>query len=372
MSGRIKAHDFLSAAFFAAVCVFLYFLDLYPHNSDDAGFKCSARVLAVDNSRVEEIGILKKGCQSLKVEILEGDFKGEVFDARNILRAQMDFDKMFKVGDIAWVSILKGSDPKIDAVNAQDYYRKDLTIVLFSVFALLLAAFGGFVGFKALLSFALACLVIWKLVVPLCLMGYSAIWVSLFAVFVLTGAVLFLVAGFTRKGVTAFTGAMAGVLASCLMASVFTKLFSINGAVMPFSQALLYSGYEHLNLSELFIGGIFLSSSGAVMDLSMDVAAGMQEVYLRDKSISFKELVSAGFRMGRSVVGTMSTTLLLAYAGGYLTLMMAFLAQGTSPEDFINNPYVASECVKTIVGSFGLVLVAPLTAVAGGFFIRKF
>lgn len=372
MAGRVKVQDFISAIVFAGICVFLYFLDLHPKEADGAGQKCSAKVLDADNSSVEEIGILKKGFQSLKVEILCGSFKGEIFEAKNILRAQMDLDKMFKRGDRVWVSILNGSDPKVDSINAQDYYRKDLTVVLFSVFALLLVAFGGFVGLKSLLSFVLTCFVIWKLVVPLCLMGYSAVWVSLFAVFVLTGAILFLVAGFTRKGITAFTGAMAGVFASCLMASVFTKLFSINGAVMPFSQALLYSGYEHLNLSELFIGGIFLSSSGAVMDLSMDVAAGMQEVYLRDKNISFRELVSAGLRMGRSVVGTMSTTLLLAYAGGYLTLMMAFLAQGTSPDDFINNPYVASECVKTIVGSFGLVLVAPLTALAGGFLIRKF
>lgn len=371
MSRKIKAHDFISVIIFAGVCVFLYFLDLYPSGEDGLGQKCSAKVVKVDNSSIDEIGILKKGYQSLKVEILGGSFKGEIFEARNILRAQMDLDKMFKEGDVVWVSILNGSDPKADVINAQDYYRKDLTIWLFLIFAVLLVIFGGFVGFKALVSFLLACFVIWKLVVPLCLMGYSAIWVSLFAVFILTGAILFLVAGFTRKGLTAFVGAMAGIFASCVMASVFTKLFSINGAVMPFSQALLYSGFEHLNLSELFIGGIFLSSSGAVMDLSMDVAAGMQEVYLRDKCISFKELVSAGFRMGRSVVGTMSTTLLLAYAGGYLTLMMAFLAQGTSPDDFINNPYVASECVKTIVGSFGLVLVAPLTVLAGGFFIRK-
>ena len=139
---------------------------------------------------------------------------------------------------------------------------------------------------------------------------------------------------------------------------------------MPYSQALLYCGYENLSLPDIFIGAIFLSSSGAVMDLSMDVAAGMDELLRRNPNLPRAKLVESGLRIGRVVVGTMTTTLLLAYSGGYLTLMMTFAAQGVSPSDFINNPYVASECVKTLVGSFGLVLVAPLTAVAGGFILK--
>ena len=141
---------------------------------------------------------------------------------------------------------------------------------------------------------------------------------------------------------------------------------------MPYAQALLNGGFEYLSLSDIYIGAIFLSSSGAVMDLAMDVASGIEEVSLRRKGLPFKELFLSGIRIGRSVVGTMTTTLLLAYSGGYLTLMMMFAAQGTSPIDFINNPHVASEAVKTLVGSFGLVLVAPFTAVVGAWiFSRK-
>ena len=134
---------------------------------------------------------------------------------------------------------------------------------------------------------------------------------------------------------------------------------------MPYAQTLLHSGFEYLSLSDIYIGAIFLSSSGAVMDLAMDIASGLEELSLHNKNLRFKELFKSGLRIGRSVVGTMTTTLLLAYSGGYLTLMMMFAAQGTSPLDFINNPYVASEIVKTLVGSFGLVLVAPFTAFAG-------
>ena len=103
------------------------------------------------------------------------------------------------------------------------------------------------------------------------------------------------------------------------------------------------------------------------MDLAMDVASSSEELARKNPGMSVKELMFSGFRIGRSVVGTMTTTLLLAYSGGYITLMMAFAAQGVEPADFINNPHVASEVVKTLVGSFGLVLVAPFTAIAGAF-----
>ena len=75
--------------------------------------------------------------------------------------------------------------------------------------------------------------------------------------------------------------------------------------------------------------------------------------------------------MGRAVVGTMTTTLLLAYSGGYLTLLMVFAAQGTHPMDFLNSTLVSAEIVKTLVGSFGLVLVAPFTAAVGAWIYTR-
>ena len=92
----------------------------------------------------------------------------------------------------------------------------------------------------------------------------------------LTGAIIFLVAGFSKKGVVAFAGAAGGVLLTSILAVVFTGMFHIHGAVRPFTETLLYSGFPGLNLTRLFIAGIFLASSGAVMDLSMDIAAGQE------------------------------------------------------------------------------------------------
>jgi uncharacterized membrane protein len=107
------------------------------------------------------------------------------------------------------------------------------------------------------------------------------------------------------------------------------------------------------------------------MDLGMDIAAGVEEVHRHSPSLGFRELAASGVRIGRAVVGTMTTTLLLAYSGGYLTLLMVFAAQGTPPAVFLNSTLVSAEMVKTFVGSFGLVLVAPFTALAGAWIYTR-
>lgn len=349
----------------------LWHFDFFASPMQTIGAKLPARVLAVDNSNVDALGLAYRGTQHLEVEIIGGKRAGERFKANNELISQMELDKLFEVGDIALVGVLDTAQPEVDTVNAQDHYRVNQTALLFGLFALLLICFGGYTGFSALLSFVFSCLVIWKLVIPLCLQGTNALLVTFLAVLVLSAVIILLVAGLTKKGFSALIGALLGVLASTATGWIFTHLFKINGAVMPYAQALLNSGYEYLNLSDIYIGAIFLSSSGAVMDLAMDVASGIEEIARRRSGLPVKELFLSGIRIGRSVVGTMTTTLLLAYSGGYLTLMMVFAAQGTSPIDFINNPYVASEAVKTLVGSFGLVLVAPFTAAVGAWFFGK-
>jgi uncharacterized membrane protein len=116
---------------------------------------------------------------------------------------------------------------------------------------------------------------------------------------------------------------------------------------------------------DIFLSGIFLACSGAVMDLSMDIAASMDEVKNKRPEIGFRELFGSGMAVGRSVVGTMTTTLLLAYSGGYTAMMMNFMGQGLQIGQILNMNFVASEILNVFVGSFGLVAVAPFTAIVG-------
>ena len=366
-----EKRELIFSAVMISICAVLCCVSLMHHTDPEPGRKEKAVVLSVDNSRVQELGLLRQGEQHLDIRISSGKFKGKTFPAVNMIRAQLDLDKFFKPGDVILAAVPYDAVPETTQLNAQDYYRINWMLLLFILFGVLLVIFAGLTGFNALLSFVFSGLFIWKIVIPLLLQGANALWVSFGAVVLLSCIIITLVSGFSRRTLAALAGTLSGVFASCIMAYIFTRLFHINGAVMPYSQVLIYSGFADLSLPDIYTGAIFLSSSGAVMDLAMDVSSSIDELSLKKPESSVFELLLSGLRIGRSVVGTMTTTLLLAYSGGYITLMMAFSAQGVNPVDFINNPHVASEMVKTLVGSFGLVLVAPLTAAIGALLFGK-
>ena len=356
----------LLIAVLALGCLGLWFLPGPRQLAENRGRTVCAEIVETDDTGIALHGLVEFGTQRLKVRFPDGS----VHDAANELRAQMELDKKFKVGETALV-VVPSQIREGDVLVARDHWRMGWGFVFFGAFCLLLCVFGGWTGAKALFSFVFSCFAVWKMLIPLVLDGFPASTVTFLTVAVLTGVIMYLVAGWTKKGLTAFAGAMLGVVASLGLAHLFGRLMHVNGATMPFAQQLLYSGYSGLDLRDVFIGAIVLASSGAVMDLAMDIAAGVAEVKLHNPALGFRELLLSGLRMGRAVVGTMTTTLLLAYSGGYLTLLMVFAAQGTHPMDFLNSTLVSAEIVKTLVGSFGLVLVAPFTAAVGAWIYTR-
>ena len=326
------------------------------------GAKVRAKVLSADDSALQLLGHVKYGTQTLEVEVLSGPRKGERFFAGNTLRGQMELDNLFVPGDIVMV-YLPDDAGNGSFLTVCGRWHLATMIAVFCVFALLLVAFGGKVGVNALLSFVFCCLVIWRLVVPLMLEGWSASLVAFAATAAMTALIMLFVGGWTKKALAAFLGAMLGVAAGLGLAHFLGALLGVNGATLPFVQTLVYSGAAELDLADVFIAATVLAGSGAMMDLSMDIAAGVCEVAHHNPSLGFRELCMSGIRIGRATVGTMTTTLLLAYSGGYITLLMVFAAQGTSPVVFLNSPIVVAEFAKTLAGSFAIVLVAPFTAV---------
>ncbi len=369
---RFKRDGILVAAFALLSMVLIFVPTGFENRMEDRAIQCKAQVTAVDNSSIQQFGMIKTGDQQVTLQVLDGSFKGRILTANNPLLGQMDRDKIFKQGDLAFVVLSLSHEGEILFVNPQAHYRIGTQLFLLGLFCLFLLIFGGWTGLKALLSFFFSGLMLWKVLVPLMLKGIDPVWISLSTTTLLTGAILFLVAGLTKKGVVAFLGAFLGIFTSCLLALYFTDALHIHGAVMPFSETLLYSGFGHLNLTRIYTAAVFLAASGAVMDLAMDVSASMDELVRKKPGITSREAAVSGLRIGRSVVGTMTTTLLFAYSGGYITLLMAFMAQGVPLINLFNLVYVAAEVLKTLVGSFGMVAVAPFTALVGALvFTRK-
>lgn len=334
--------------------------------------RVAARVLSTDESDVKDTGLIRTGEQRCEIELLAGKFKGQVTTAVNRLNGSLSQDKLFAAGDKAFVAVSYDEDNRITTVTMTDHYRLTMEGVLAGSFLLLLILFAGKTGLRAILSFVVTILMMWKVLVPCFLKGWNPIWVALGLVFVLTFIIISLIYGMDQRCLAATSGAVLGIMVTVILGYIFTDLFKIHGAVMDYSESLLYAGYQYLDLTQIFVASIFLGSSGAVMDLAVDICSATYEVVCKKPDLTAKEAISSGFAVGRAACGSTTTTLLLAYSGSYIALLMVFMAQGTPIEFILNYKFVAAEMIHTIVGSFGLVTVAPLTAITSGFlFTRK-
>lgn len=327
-----------------------------------------AMVLETENSDLHSYSIITNGTQELRLVIKSGRFSGDTVSAKNVLMGQKNIDKIFRPGDRVLAVIQPdATGENIAGVRAAEYYRQDIIWILFACFALFILLFSKFTGIKIILSFVFTAICLWKVLIPLYLKGYSPLWVAMGVVILCTAVILLLGGGLNRKGFIAFFGTVAGVSVTALLAVVFGHFFKIPGTVQEYAETLLYTGFTHLNLSEIFIAGIFISSAGAVMDVSMDISASLNELIQHKPGLSRQELTRSGFRIATPVIGSMTTTLLFAYSGSFMFAFMAFMAKGVAIQSIINSGYISAEILHTLVGSFGLVLVAPLTAIIGGY-----
>jgi uncharacterized membrane protein len=331
--------------------------------------RVKARVIETDNAGIVQHNLIRTGSQRVVVELLQGRLAGRQITADNHLLGKLELDEFYRPGDTVLVEA-RVVDGQVAAAVLRGQYRIGAQLLLAGLFGLLLIAVAGWTGVASIVSFFFAALMIWKVLVPALLAGWSPIPLALGVVAGITAAISLLVGGLTRRGVTAFLGGLLGLGLTAGLAMVCTSAFRIHGAVQPFAETLLYSGFPRIPLTEIFIAGVFLAASGAVMDLAMDIASAMAEIKARRPDISTFEHLRSGLRVGRPVIGTMTTTLLLAYSGGYTTMIMLFVSQGAPMSNVLNLNYVAAEVLKTLVGSFGLVTVAPFTALVGAILFR--
>ncbi len=362
--------DLVLVSVFALLCAGLAFV---PTGFENRQYKnchlARARVLDVDDTHVYRAAIIRTGTQNLTVELLSGPFRGQRAVVVNYLTGKMELDDILIEGREILVeySVRDGS---VGTAVARGNYRLRMELFLVVLFAAVLVLVAGWTGVKAMLSFLFAVLMIWKLMLPLFLRERDPILVALCVVAALTASVSFLVGGLTHKGLVTFVGAFSGLVLTCILAHFSTRLLRLHGAVLPFAETLLYSGFHGLNLTRIFVASIFIACSGAVMDLAMDIAASMDEIRKKKPDIGFWEHIGSGMAVGRAVVGTMTTTLLLAYSGSYIGLLMLFMGQGIPLLSVLNRGFMAAEVLNTLVGSLGVVAVAPLTALAGGLLYR--
>ena len=349
-------------AIFLALLVFIIKPEEYFFKKENIG-----KVLAVDNSDAIVQGVSKVGCQHLKIKILTGEFKGTEIETNNLLSGSMEYDEFYEPEDKILMAVSFNEETEKVTGKVLSLLRIEKIAGLAFIFIFLLISYARKVGVQSLISFAGSVLIIWNYLIPALKKGENIFIITVLTLIFLSALIIFLVAGFTKKGWSAFLGTLSGLFVTAALTFCFGDTFKIDGMNQPMAQSVLFSSFMSINLLDIFYSAIVIGASGAAMDIAMDMSATIQELKYHNPNISRKDLIKSGFNVGRSVIGTMTTTLLLAYSGGFLTLMILFLERDTSLMQILNMKIVTSEIIKIIIGSIGLVVVAPITTYIASF-----
>ncbi|MBE5920156.1 MAG: YibE/F family protein [Pseudobutyrivibrio ruminis] len=329
--------------------------------TEDSGVEFeTARVLSVleDNTAVdEETENVKKGDTTLEVELLTGRYKGDVCKVTNYYSALYNVD--VSKGDRVSVRIDTTGEHEY-SVSIYNYDRVPLIIGLVIVFAIVLIALGGKQGLKAFLGLVYTVLVIVFVLLPLTLKGVSPIPLTIAIVFITSAICYLLIGGIQKKTVAAALGSLAGVLIAALLGAVAAHIGGVTTFQMDEAEALLLvkSSYP-VQLRGLFISSILIAAIGAVMDIAMSISSAIGEVHEANAKLGFKELFAAGMNIGRDAMGTMANTLVLAYVGGSLNMMVLIYSYGVSFIQLVNTDFVAIEMIRAIAGSIGIIGTVP-------------
>ena len=253
--------------------------------------------------------------------------------------------------------------------NVEPYYtlyQYDRSVglgVAVAIFLLLMLLVGGEKGFYATLALAFSLVFLLKITVPVIYSGGSPILAGLAMVLVSTAVTVFLIYGLSPRGVLGIGVVLAGEFVACGLFLLFSLLLHLSGFKSSDAENLLVAAQNTgLNISTVLFAATMIASLGAVMDVAVSLLSALWEVRLADPDITGRGLWRAGLRMGRDMIGTMSNTLIFAFAGGSLTTLLVLMTYGTDPVQLLHSDYIAMELAHGLCGTCAVILTVPLAS----------
>jgi len=293
--------------------------------------------------------------QHLKVEILDGSHKGETLTIRHTIERIMPGYYIFKVGDKLLVRATE-ENGQIETVKIQEKVRDTQVYLIVGLFIALLLFIGGFNGLKTLISLVIAVAMIFFGYIPLIIKGVNPILASLGIS----------ISGRNIKTLVAIIGTSLGVIISGILAFVFGNFAHLTGLADDSSISLAYiPQFRNLDYKGILFGTILIGAIGAIMDVAISIASALYEISTLDKNITGKNMIISGMNIGKDMMGSMSNTLILAYVGTTLHLIILFIVYKIRFIEIINLDSIATEIIRAMAGSIGLIITIPVTVVIG-------
>ncbi len=302
--------------------------------------------------------------QEVTIEVIDGDYQGQKFNATYILSYDMDNKIMayeLDKGNIIFVQ-LTINNGEVEEVVVQDVVRQNYIIWMIALFFISVLVIGKKQGLKAIIGLIFTILAVFLIMINSIYQGHSPIFVSVGTSALIIVVTFIIISGFNKKSFTAALGTTGGVVLSGIIAFIFGMLAKLSGGQEEAVMLSMNSGNIIFNFRELLFAGIVIASLGACMDVGMSIASALDELKQHKPTMTGKELFKSGMNIGGDVIGTMTNTLILAYVGGALNLILLFMACDMSITDIINKETIASDLISAISGSMGVIYTIPITA----------
>lgn len=313
------------------------------------------------NERLKQSTGIVSGQQLVEVTILEGVLKGATVTVNNEVTDNPAYNINIKPGQELILSVITDKNGHSE-VNISDYSRAPILGWLFALFLTVFLIFGGKKGIKSLVGLLICVSLIVFVLLPLSLAGGNPLLIATAICLVATASSMLLVAGFSKKAYAAILGTIGGVVVAGLISYLVIVSAPLTGLTSEEAQILrgTLAGMPLKFYSGLLAAGMLIGALGVIMDVAISIASSVSEVSSADRTLTVADLYKSGMNVGRDIMGTMTNTLVLAYAGSALPLLLLF-AQMPSVKLF-NLDLLATEVTAALSGSIGLVLTIPLTA----------
>lgn len=332
-------------------------------------------VTAAVSEIVEEgevtLGEVTQPYQILKVKPLEGEFEGVPFKIEygtHQIRKDMI---LLDVGDKVMLTISMTPDGEVSGYFT-DFYRKDSLLLLFGIFIVASVVISGWKGVRSLLGILLSLAVIILIILPEIQKGKDPLSISIFGAFIFVGFSLYLIYGWTVKTHAAVLGSFIALSITGLLAYFFVNHARLTGYGDENMFFISQLTQNTLNVRSLLLAGILIGTLGVLDDLVISQASAVFELYQNNPEQRFGELYPSAMRIGQDHIAATVNTLVLAYAGASLPMLLLFSFRNVDFGMAINLEYIAEEVVRTMVGSLGLFAAVPVTTALAALIAVKY
>lgn len=331
-----------------------------------------AIVEEINEEQIEEDSMIEDvylGYQQLKIKVITGKYSGESFNIRNPMSRL--YNVHTNVGDKIIVSIHEENE-QIESISLYNYQKEKTVYVLVILFFLLLILLSGWKGLNAVISLIFTGIMIVFFMIPMLFKGYEPIPITIITVAITTIITLLLVDGPNKKTLSAILGTVIGVIIAGIISYIASDIAHISGLTSNEAEGLIYiAEHRNVKIKGLTFSAILIAALGAIMDVAMSIASSTFEINKTNPEISSNELLKSGMNIGKDIMGTMSNTLILAFAGSSLNMILFIIAYGMPYRQIVNLDFLVAEIIQGISGSIGIVLTVPITAVIASRMAKK-